>query len=420
MIENNASEKQKYFWNMMGSMCNALSTVILLFLVNTFLGSEQGGVFSFAYSNAQLMLIIGGLEVRPLQSTDVQEEYSFQLYYTLRIITCILMMCICIFYTIFSRCTKEKALILIILSCFKMIEAFTDVFCGAFQQNDRIDLAGKSFSLRVVASTIIFAISLIIWGDLLTGVVLMTLVSFILIFLYDIPILKYLPNIKIGISFEKIDSLVKAAIPLFIAAFIISYISNAPRYAINKYCSDVLQNKYSILFMPAFVINLFSLFVFRPVLVDMTKSWNGYNICKIKQYIKTSTIFISVMTIVCILIGVTVGIPILSIVYNVDLSGDKRVLALIMLYGGINAFGTYFYYVITVMRVQSKILIGYMCAFILVFLLSPVLVKKWQMTGAIWASIIAAAVLDIIFSIIVFMSIQKRRQEAEYMIKREI
>ena len=102
MIENNASEKQKYFWNMMGSMCNALSTVILLFLVNTFLGSEQGGVFSFAYSNAQLMLIIGGLEVRPLQSTDVQEEYSFQLYYTLRIITCILMMCICIFYTIFS------------------------------------------------------------------------------------------------------------------------------------------------------------------------------------------------------------------------------------------------------------------------------------------------------------------------------
>ena len=53
--------------------------------------------------------------------------------------------------------------------------------------------------------------------------------------------------------------------------------SNAPKYAINTYCTDVIQNRYSILFMPAFAINLFSQFVLRPLLTPMAKMWSGGN-----------------------------------------------------------------------------------------------------------------------------------------------
>lgn len=407
---SNVSAKEKYFWNMMGSLCNALSTVILLLLVNRLLGNEEGGIFSFAYANAQLMLIIGGLEVRPLQSTDVQEEYSFQTYFTLRIITCVLMMCACTLYTLISGFDNEKTWIVIMFSLFKMVEAFSDVFGGAFQQNDRIDLTGKSFSLRVITSTVIFAVVLVITRSLLIGAISMVVVSFLLIYVYDLPLTRQFKNIKVGICFEKIYSLVKAAVPLFIAAFIMSYISNAPKYAINAYCSDELQNKYSILFMPAFVINLFSLFVFRPVLVDMTKRWNQYDIAGVKRYIKRSVGFILIATVVCAIAGVTIGIPVLSVLYNVDLSSDRFVLVLVMIYGGISAFGTYFYYVITVMRAQNKILIGYVSAFILAFFLSPILVRNWQLHGAVLASMIATIALDVIFSIIIYWSIRRHKR----------
>ena len=39
---------------------------------------------------------------------------------------------------------------------YKLIEAFTNVFYGRFQQKDRIDLSGKTFFFRVVFSTIMF------------------------------------------------------------------------------------------------------------------------------------------------------------------------------------------------------------------------------------------------------------------------
>ncbi len=406
MNEDKVSNREKYFWNMMGSLCNAFSTVILLLLVNWILGKEMGGLFSLACANAQMMLIIGGFEVRPIQTTDVDGEYSFQTYFTTRIISCVLMMCVCIVYSFFSGFRGEKLWVVIAFAAFKMVEAFTDVFGGMYQQYDRIDLTGKTFSVRVVFSTIIFGVALLCTHSLLAGAIAMVVVSFFLFFLYDIHFVMLFPNIKIGISFQRMDALIRDVFPLFIAAFIMSYISNAPKYAIDVFCSDILQNKYSILFMPAFVVNLFSIFVFRPVLVDMTKRWNQHDIAGLMRYIKKSVFFIIAMTIVCIVGGILVGIPVLSIIYRVDLSTDKLVLIVVMIYGGFSAFNTYFYYVITVMRAQNKILIGYITAFLVVLILSPILVRKLQLMGAAMCSAIGSMILDIIFVIIIVISIK--------------
>lgn len=409
MNRNNVNNKEKYFWNMMGSLCNAFSTVILLLLVNWILGNEMGGLFSFAYANAQMMLIIGGLEVRPIQTTDVEEEYPFQTYFTLRIVSCLLMVFVCVGYAYFSGFEGEKFWIVIAFTVFKMVEAFTDVFGGMYQQYDRIDLSGKTFSLRVVMSTLIFGIILLCTHSLLVGAIAMGLVSLLLFFIYDLRFVDLFPDIKIGFGSEKLGSLIKEILPLFIAAFIMSYISNAPKYAIDSYCSDILQNKYSILFMPASVINLFSIFVFRPALVDMTKRWNQHDLAGLMRYIKRTTFFIIAMTAVCIAGGNLVGIPVLSFVYGVDLSSDRLVLAVVMIYGGFSAFNTYFYYVITVMRAQSKILIGYISAFLAALILPPVLVRRLQLMGAAMASAIASMILDIVFLAIILLSIKKCR-----------
>lgn len=408
MKSKDVSIKQKYFWNMMGSLCNSFSTMILLLLTNWILGSEAGGIFSFAYANAQMMLIIGELEVHPIQTTDVEEEYSFQTYFTLRVMACIVMMCVSVGYTCLSGFEKEKSWIIIAFSGYKMVEALSDVFGGMYQQNDRIDLTGKTFSLRVVLSTISFGIILFVFHDLLLGALIMVLVSVVLFFLYDSRFICLFPGKKIGFKYEKMGSLIKDVMPLFIAAFIMSYISNAPKYAINTYCSDTLQNKYGILFMPAFIINLFSIFAFRPILVDMTKKWNRRDVAGVVCYIKRSVLFIILVTIICVAGGIIVGIPILSFVYGIDLAGEQLVLAIVMLYGGFTAFSTYFHYVITVMRLQNKILIGYVVSFAFVAICAPVFVKEFELVGAAVTSLIGAIILDAIFVIIIAASIKKR------------
>ena len=75
---NTASNREKYIWNMLGSLSSAVSSFILSISVNRILGAEDGGFFAFAYANAQQMITIGQFEVRPYQATDINEKYKLE------------------------------------------------------------------------------------------------------------------------------------------------------------------------------------------------------------------------------------------------------------------------------------------------------------------------------------------------------
>ena len=63
--------KANFTWSMIGAICESALNFVLLIVVNRLAGEVAGGVFTFAFSHAQLMYYLGTLEVRPIQSTDV-------------------------------------------------------------------------------------------------------------------------------------------------------------------------------------------------------------------------------------------------------------------------------------------------------------------------------------------------------------
>ena len=69
--------KKKFMWNMAGSLCNSLSSMLLLIIVNRISGESRGGFFALAYSTAQLLFSVGGFEIRPVQSTDIKNKFTF-------------------------------------------------------------------------------------------------------------------------------------------------------------------------------------------------------------------------------------------------------------------------------------------------------------------------------------------------------
>ena len=99
-INDTSTDRSKFIWNMIGSLASALSSLFFSVIVNRFLGGISGGIFAFAYSNAQLMYTIGSFEVRPFQSTDISEKYSFDTYFWLRIISCVMMIICSIIYVL--------------------------------------------------------------------------------------------------------------------------------------------------------------------------------------------------------------------------------------------------------------------------------------------------------------------------------
>ena len=208
-------------------------------------------------------------------------------------------------------------------------------------------------------------------------------------------------DVPIRLQFGHAKEIVIASFPLFVSVFVMLYISNAPKYAIDRFCSDEIQNRYSILFMPAFVINLFSQFALRPMLTPMAKIWNDGRVGDFRNNLLKMMAGIAAVTLLGIGGAWLLGIPILKMLYGADLSGDRGVLIWVMVYGGLNAVNIFLYDMIAVTRNQKKLLVAYGIAAALVFFLAPMLVQRYEMTGAIWASILSLGSLDIMLVVII-------------------
>ncbi len=408
-----ASVKEKYLWNTLGGLASSFMSIILLIVVNRAIGNELGGVFSFAYSHSQLMYTIAVFEVRPLQCTDIKERFKFSTYFSLRVVTCIIMLILSVAYIMINGMIGTKAWTILLLCIYKVVEAYTDLYAAYFQQMDRIDYSGKTIVLRAVASSAGFILVLVITKSLIAAVGFMIVISILTYYLYDIIIWKDMGNNRKKMDLREVKPLILEAFPLFLSTFIMMYINNAPKYAINRFCTDLVQNKYNIIFMPAFVINMFSVFVFRPMLTSMTERWNENRIYDfVKDILKVFAVIFS-LTVLCIGGSAVLGIPVLSVVYNTNLSGSLGVLLLVMVYGGLNALVVFLYYVITVTRKQRYLIIGYLSGFLISLIFAPLLVKKYEMMGAIFSAIISMSVLDAILIVILILIIKRRKLNAK-------
>lgn len=410
----NMNTSQKAFvWNMLGSLLNAASSMILLIIVTRIKGDFEGGLFAFAFSTSQSFLSIGNYEVRPYQSTDINKKYVFKDYLSSRVVSCSFMLFCAFLYILCFNYSKEKGILIFLLCFYRMLDAFADVFEGEFQVNDRLDLSGKSLAIRVIIGTIVFLCSMVITKNMIYSCICMNISCIVWIILYDfITCEKLFSKIKLSFSkssINKIKNLFKECFPLFIGAFLLMYIFNIPKFSIDRYMTYDIQNYFNILFMPVSIINLFSIFLFRPVLTKLAEHFNNLNIRKFLFMIFILSLWIILLTGVCIIGAYILGIPVLSLIYNTNLSHYKLELVIMMIGGGFSALSTLLHYVITVMRKQKSLLIGYIVTAVLGSIISNVLISKYGIMGSSFTYLILMIILSLIFIITLVYYIIKIR-----------
>lgn len=376
------NDKERYFWNMMGGLINSASSILLLSIATRLSGAAAGGIFSLAYSTAQLLETIGLTSVREIQSTDVKREYPFASYLGFRVITCVIMILISVVYAFILGGDPVKKWAIVILTCYKSIDAFADVFQGLFQLNDRIDLAGKELAIRPLLSTIGFFIALYLSDNLILACFSMVLISFIWLLIFDFPICKVFEKIRCDFKISAIKNIFIVCLPLFLGTFLMNYISNAPKFAINSYLSDVEQNTYGFLAMPAFVINLFSLFYFRPMLTELASLWAKKAYKQFFGRCRKCMFAILLLTVMAEAGSYFLGIPVLNIISGRDLNSYRNDLLIIMLGGAMTALITLFHNVFACVRQQKLVLLPYISGAACALIISPVLVRSLDIKGA--------------------------------------
>lgn len=374
-------QKRSVFWNMIASTINAALSIFLLMIVTRVLGLVEAGVFSLAYSLSQMMLTIGLFDMRTYQATDVSGSDRFKYYFTSRVVTCICMLLGGLLYVLFKGYSDYKIMIVMLLCLLKMFDAFEDVFYGLFQQNGRLDVAGKLQSLRLISVIVLFCVTLFLTQNLTIAILSGIVVSILLVLFTLLPTAKLFTSLELSFDMRQLFDLFVACFPLFLGSYLALYIENSPKYAIDQFLQPEFQTYYGILFMPSYVINLFSSFAFRPMLTPMAKSWADKNFDLFIGYIKKLCLLVVAFTVVTLIGAFFLGIPVLSILYNADLSSYKTILMIFIIGGGINTIGVAIYYGITVMRIQKTLLIGYGISAVCAFIFSPIAVEQYGLMG---------------------------------------
>ena len=408
------------FWNMMSAGLTSIVSMILLWYVTRVNGIYDAGIFSLWFSTAQMLLTIGNYGMRNFQATDLTNKYSMGTYLASRIVTCCIMMMSALAFVIFKGYFFEKAVIILLLNGLKVTDAMDDVYGAFYQKQGRLDVSGKIMSFRIISYLLIFCIGLFWTHDLLFACSITVIGASIVLVVLIISTKKYFCLSKPSFEMERIKSLLVECLPLCVSSFLLIYLGNAPKYAIDSYLTEEMQAYYTYLFMPCFVINLFVSFVIQPLLVRLSKYWIGR---KYDMFVKMIiVVFLCTIGVAVIILagGWLIGSELLSIVFGVKLTQYKNILIILLVGGAFFAFSTIEQVVLTVMRKQVYLLVGFGISSLTAFVISDSWVKKVGLLGAGYSYMVSTGVLFLSLTVmfIIFFSIEKCKENINASIKK--
>lgn len=374
-----------FIWNTMAGLVNASEAVILLMVVTRTNGLEDAGVLTIAFAIGNLIMTIGRYGVRNYQVTDVDEQLPFSAYFTHRICMVLLMDMVTGGYLLYSYVCNgysvHKACTVLLVCMIYMVESLEDVFWGLYQKNGRIDLGAKIFIGRWVLHLTVTSLGLFVTGQLvqslfwgfLTGAVVSLAAN-----------LKTVPEYYRGKFFQwdGIDHICYKCFPLFVVAFLTNYVSNAPKYAIDKYMSETDQACYGYIAMPVFAVMLFGSFVYQPILTEFADEWREKKIQVLQSRIIKIVLIITGLTVVCLAGAYLCGIPILSVLYATNLTPYKKELMILMMAGGGLGLVTFESTLLTVIRKQNITMSGYVMIALLAKIFFSSMVRMRGISGA--------------------------------------
>ena len=414
MLRESASHKRIVIWNAAGSAVYAASSFLMLLIVVRLCGDVEGGIFSMGYAIAQLMLTIGVFESTTYFATDAADRFSYEQYLAFKVITCALMIIVSILYVLSFGFDGHKAAVAYALCAFRLFEALAQYWFGAFQKLERLDIGGFSTVWRSIIAIVLFAAVLVFGGDVVAATVVATISEAIWIAAYDIPRLRKIIAIgKPDFTPSVQGKILWACLPMFVGSFMAAYLNNIAKYAINDVGTEQMQTVFNVLFMPAFVINLFLIFFMRPSLTTLAKHWLDRQFSPFARIIvRLLGIAVAITAAVEVLCAL-IGIPVLELFYGIPLDGYLPALLVVMLGGGLLSASNVFYNGLVIIRMQHTVLIGYLVAIVVASLVAVPLVASHEVMGACIAYTIACAALFVAFAVIFVVCVMAKRKPAE-------
>lgn len=388
-------KKKEFIWNTIGSIVYSLFNSIMLMFCTRLNGIEIAGIFSICYATGCILNSIGDWGIRIYQVTDTNRNFKFSDYFFSRLITIIIMLILSSIFLIFTNYSNEKLYIFVILILLRVVDNFSETFQAEFQLNNKLDVAGKVLLFRNLVELLFFVIIDFITKNIYVSFGSMLLASILMILIFDVRLTIKDTEILKKIELKNVIQIIRECFPLAISTIVSMYIINVVKYAIDKNGNNTLQTHFNILYIPTFAINLISMLVIKNFLKMFGEYWNNKEYKKFIKIILYISLLLVVSTFAIEVVCFFIGIPILNFVYGVNLENYKIDLLILILSGMFYAISNVLFYAVSTIRKQKSSTIVFIITVIFSTLISNILVTKYEMTGAVMASVLTMMFLTL-------------------------
>lgn len=355
-------------WNIIGMSFSSIVSLVLLIIITRLNGIDESGTFSFLFSLCLIIYTITLYGGRIYQVSDYKDEYSYNTYYSLKIVTSIVSIAILLIFLIVCGYSNSSIVIAILLLIVKIIDAFSDSIYGIFQKKDRLELVGKSLTIKTIFSIAILFVVDYFFNSLIFAVFAYAIANIIVFILYDKSYEKKIIKNKIQID-NKIIKLLSSTKFIFLNSFILSILLNVPRFVVKSVYSSAELGYFGILIMIPTVLTLFGQFIVQPILIRLTEAFNNGKKKIFEIYIYKCFIYVFLIAVVCILAAYFFGTKVLALLYGINFDYYRYSL-LFLIVGG--TFNVVSYIVSTALNIFRKTMIQTLI-YIFIFLISILL-----------------------------------------------
>ena len=297
------------------------------------------------------------------------------------------MIIIVMFFILIKDYTLDKNLIIVIMTVYKLLEAFSETFYGYLQKNEELHIVGKSLFYKSIVGLMVFFFVDYFTKNIVLSCVALVINSIVYIIFYDIrKSISLISKDKVRIN--KVLKLFKIGFSVFVFSFLAIFIVNVPKYVIDVLLSDSYQTIFSIIIMPGTVMSLCGQYIMAPLLTQVVDFYNQ------QLYDKFINLIIKMIKILILLgflvevVAAFIGIPVLSFIYSINLDKYKIDLILVIFGAILYALSGVLSTALVTMRKNTIQMLIYIIDSIFSIFACYILIKSFGVHGAVYGYVL--------------------------------
>lgn len=407
--------KHNVAWTMLGNGIYAASQWLNIVVLAHIGGAIFVGKFALALAITAPVMLFCNLSLRAVLVTDAANDFSLRNYVTLRYLTSSIALFIILFLCIFYKDDSEQLLIILFIGIAKFFESISDIYYGINQKNHRLDSISKSLILRgfigcTALSSIFYLTNNLVFSCAIYAA------SWAAVFLFydrkmSVIALVFSTEIREPRDVKLIvyKQLIKTALPLGIAALLVSLNWNIPRYFVEHSLGKENLGIFSALIYLVIIGNMVINSIGQSINAHLASAYITNDINKFIQYTSKALLVALLIGICGIILSISIGNYALAILYGKSFAQYSDILILIS-FGAILTYITNILgHAITSTRRFKNLLFPYIIVTLTIVISSAILIPQYGLKGAAY-TFIAFGIVDLTAHIFLFWRLYESRK----------